>query len=196
MVTTNDSNLWSKMWSYKDQGKSWESVYEKKHSQGFRWLHNRFGTNWRMTEMQAAIGRIQLARMPEWDEKRWHNANKIWNMAANTVGLRVPFIPNYIKHAAYKCYLFVEHEYLKSSWDRDRIIHEINRRWVPCYTGSCSEVYLEAAFNNTSYRPLQRLPGARELGDTSLMFLVHPTLRDEELDKFCAAIRELMEQAC
>ena len=59
MVTTNDQGLWSVMWSFKDHGKSWEAVYERDHPPGFRWVHDSFGTNWRMTEMQAAIGRIR-----------------------------------------------------------------------------------------------------------------------------------------
>ena len=68
MVTCNDKALWSRMWSFKDHGKSWSAIYEKDHPPGFRWLHESFGTNWRMTEMQGAIGRIQLARMPQWRE--------------------------------------------------------------------------------------------------------------------------------
>ena len=70
MVTTNYKDLWSKMWSFKDHCKNWEAVYEREHPPGFRWLHNSFGTNWRMTEMQAAIGRVQLKRMPEWNKAR------------------------------------------------------------------------------------------------------------------------------
>ncbi|MDR8356778.1 DegT/DnrJ/EryC1/StrS aminotransferase family protein, partial [Acinetobacter baumannii] len=77
MVTTNDETLWKKMWSYKDHGKSYDSIYNKQHQPGFRWLHDSFGTNWRMMEMQAVIGRIQLTRMAEWTKKRTENAEKI-----------------------------------------------------------------------------------------------------------------------
>jgi len=195
MVTTNARELWSKMWSYKDHGKSWEAVYEREHPPGFRWLHDSFGTNWRMTEMQAAIGRIQLTRMPEWHKKRLENANTIWACAKQLDGLRVPDIPNYIEHAAYKCYVFVEPEQLKSGWSRDKIMHEINQRGVPCYSGSCSEVYLEKAFDNTGLRPETRLPVAKELGETSLMFLVHPTLTEKEISKTCEVLQTVMGMA-
>ena len=195
MVTTNDETLWKKMWSYKDHGKSWDSVYEKQHPPGFRWLHDSFGTNWRMTELQSALGRIQTQRMPEWHKARLANANKIWNAARQLPGLRVPDIPDYITHAAYKCYVFVDPTVLKNGWNRDRIMNEIVARGVPAFSGSCSEVYLEKAFDNTSYRPKESLPVAKELGETSLMFLVHPTLTDAEIDKTVQVLVEVMQEA-
>jgi len=195
MVATNDEFLWRSMWAYKDHGKSYEAVYEREHPEGFRWLHESFGTNWRMTEMQATIGRIQLARMDSWQSTRVSNANKIWNAARQSKGLRVPNIPDHIEHAAYKCYVFVELSQLKEEWSRDRIINEINALGVPCYSGACSEVYLERAFDNTEFRPQERLLNAKELGETSLMFLVHPTLTEDEIRKTYDAIISVMKLA-
>ncbi|WP_337157546.1 DegT/DnrJ/EryC1/StrS aminotransferase family protein [Pseudomonas putida] len=195
MVTTNDLALWSRMWSYKDHGKSWEAVYERQHAPGFRWLHESFGTNWRMLEVQAVIGRIQLQRMAEWQVRRKANAQRIWNTAANLPALRVPTIPQDIDHAAYKCYVFVEPASLKESWDRDRILREIGARGVPVFSGSCSEVYLEKAFDGTGWRPEPCLQVARELGETSLMFLVHPTLTENEIDVTCDILQEVLLQA-
>jgi len=187
MVTTNDESLWRKMWAYKDHGKSYKAVYEREHPKGFRWLHESFGTNWRMTEMQAAIGRIQLKRMPDWHKKRLSNANRIWSAAKQCNGLRVPTIPGYIEHAAYKCYVFVNGDVGL----RDKIMGEINEKGIPCYSGSCSEVYLEKAFDNTGFRPKERLSNAKKLGETSLMFLVHPTLTKEEIQKTCDVLTEV-----
>ncbi|MGB1192482.1 MAG: DegT/DnrJ/EryC1/StrS family aminotransferase [Pseudomonadales bacterium] len=195
MVTTNDHELWSKMWSYKDHGKSWSSVYEKNHPPGFRWLHDSFGTNWRMTEMQAAIGRIQLKCMPEWSRSRQANASEIWQTARKCSGLRVPSMPDYIEHAAYKCYVFVEPETLNVDWSRDRIMAEINALGVACFSGSCSEVYLEKAFDKSGFRPAERLVNAQELGEASLMFLVHPTLTELEINQTCEAIKQIMALA-
>lgn len=187
MVTTNDESLWRKMWAYKDHGKSYEAVYEREHPKGFRWLHESFGTNWRMTEIQAAIGRVQLKRMSGWHKKRLSNANSIWSAAKTCKGLRVPTIPDYIEHAAYKCYVFV-----KDGFElRDKMMMEINEKGVPCYSGSCSEVYLEKAFDNTGFRPKERLPNAKKLGETSLMFLVHPTLTEKEIQKTCDVLTEV-----
>ncbi|MFN3712858.1 MAG: DegT/DnrJ/EryC1/StrS family aminotransferase [Alcanivoracaceae bacterium] len=195
MVTTSDPDLWSRMWSYKDHGKSREAVYEKSHPPGFRWLHETFGTNWRMTEIQGVVGRIQLARMAQWTAARRAHANRVWQVARNLPGLRVPELPEWAEHAAYKCYVFVEPGALALDWSRDRIMHEINQRGVPCFSGSCSEVYLERAFDGTGWRPEPRLPVARQLGETSLMFLVHPTLTASEIDKTCQVLEEVMAMA-
>ncbi|NWD44359.1 MULTISPECIES: DegT/DnrJ/EryC1/StrS aminotransferase family protein [Pseudomonas] len=195
MVTTNDRALWADMWAYKDHGKSWEAVYERQHAPGFRWLHESFGTNWRMLEVQAVIGRIQLRRMKAWQAQREQNATRIWDAARELPALRVPLFPEESVHAAYKCYVFVRPEQLKDGWSRDRILSEIAARGVPAFSGSCSEVYLEKAFDNTGWRPAQRLAGAKELGETSMMFLVHPTLTRAEMDLTCQVIIDVVMEA-
>jgi len=195
MVTTNDPAVWSRMWSLKDHGKSWQAVNEQEHRPGFCWLHESFGTNGRMLEMQAAIGRIQLGRISEWTAARRANADRIWNVARNLPGLRAPAVPKWAEHAAYKAYVFVEPERLKNSWDRDRIMSEIMMRGVPCYSGSCSEIYQEKAFEGTTWRPAERLPVARKLGETSLMFLVSPNLEFQHVDKTCKVLGEIMRKA-
>ena len=195
MVTTNDRQLWADMWAYKDHGKSWEAVYEREHAPGFRWLHESFGTNWRMHEVQAVIGRIQLRRMQDWHRARLDNAQAIWTAARLLPALRVPDLPDDEVHAAYKCYVFVRPQCLKPDWSRDRILNEIIARGVPAFSGSCSEVYLEKAFDNTDWRPAQRLANARELGETSMMFMVHPTLTGEEIGLTCRVISDVVQQA-
>lgn len=188
MVTTNDEHLWKKMWSYKDHGKNFDSIYNKQHPPGFRWLHDSFGTNWRMMEMQAVIGRIQLQKMPEWTAKRNANMQKIYAAFKDSPYFTVYQPSQDYVHAAYKCYVQVNTDQLPTDWSRDRIMAEINALGVPCFSGSCSEVYLEHAFDNTPWRPQQRLENAQVLGANSLMFLVHPTLSANSLEKTVAAI--------
>ena len=195
MVTTNDRQLWADMWAYKDHGKSWEAVYEREHAPGFRWVHESFGTNWRMLEAQAVIGRIQLRRMQDWQAARIKNATRIWETAQQLPALRVPLISRDDVHAAYKAYVFVRPERLKADWSRDRILTEIAAQGVPAFSGSCSEVYLEKAFDNTGWRPSQRLANAKELGETSMMFLVHPTLTEQEIELTCKVLSEVVQQA-
>lgn len=195
MVTTNDRELWAAMWSYKDHGKSWDAVYEQEQPTGFRWVHDSFGTNWRMLEIQAVIGRIQLRRMGDWHARRLANAQCLWGTAGKLPGLRAPVVPQDIIHAAYKCYVYIVPEQLHAGWNRDRVLSEINARGVPCFTGSCSEVYLEKAFDGTGWRPTHRLSVARDLGETSLMFLVHPTLTKTEIGKTCDVMSEVMRLA-
>jgi dTDP-4-amino-4,6-dideoxygalactose transaminase len=195
MVTTNDKTLWQAMWSYKDHGKSYDAVYHKQHAPGFRWVHDSFGTNWRMMEMQAVIGRIQLKRMTDWTAARIANAAKLDAVAAQYPLIRRVAIPTDMVHAEYKHYFFVNSDLLADDWTRDRIIDEINMRGVPCYHGSCSEVYLEKAFDDTPWRPVASLPHAKLLGETSIMMLVHPTLSAFELAISCKVMAEVFSLA-
>ena len=208
MVTTSDESLWRKMWAYKDHGKSYEAVYERQHPKGFRWLHESFGTNWRMLEIQAILGLIQLKKISEWTNKRTSNALRILTACSNLRVLRTPnflceqnkcaqncFKETSCRHAFYKLYVYIKPEEIRPEWNRDRIVDEINKREVPCFQGTCSEVYLEKAFDNTEFKPVKRLVNAKALGDTSLMFLVHPTLTDLEIQKTCDVISEVMGMA-
>lgn len=196
MVTTNDPELWSRMWSFKDHGKSWEAVYKRQHAPGFRWVHESFGTNWRMLEVQAAIGLIQLRRMADWCARRTAIAETLTVALDKFSGaVRVPRIRPADTHAFYRLYAYVRSDGLRDGWDRDRLVAELVTRNVAVLHGTCSEVYLEKAFDDTPYRPLQRLPVARELGETSLMFLTHPTMSEEEVSSACQAIGEVFSAA-
>jgi dTDP-4-amino-4,6-dideoxygalactose transaminase len=195
MITVNNKSLWSKLWAYKEHGKNYEKVIKKNTNQSFRYLHDSFGSNYRMTEMQAVIGRIQLKKMKNWHHLRLKNAKIIWNFSKLCKGIRVPELYDYIEHAAYKCYIFVNLEMLKDNWSRDRIIKEINNQGVPCYSGSCPEVYLEKAFTRNGLGPKKGFPNAKKIGEESLMFLVHPTLNETEIEETCTAISIVMSQA-
>lgn len=196
MVTTNDASLWSTMWSYKDHGKSFDAVYNRDHPPGFRWLHESIGTNWRMLEMQSVIGRLQLGKMANWTARRTEIAGRIAEALMPFSDLvRVPRPRAGMVHAYYRQYAYVDPLALKSNWSRDRIVAEINAQGVPLFQGSCSEVYREKAFDGTPWRPSQRLPNAVELGETSLMFLTHPTISDAQVDLTCKTIGAVFSQA-
>lgn len=195
ILTINDWGLWKKAWAFKDHGKSYDAVYNRQHPAGFRWLHESFGTNWRLTEMQSAIGRIQLKKLPDWTKTRQRNASVLTDRFSNIPALRVT-PPSYeIGHAYYKYYTFIRPERLTAGWDRDRIIAAINAEGIPCFVGSCSEIYLEKAFDRDGLRPT-RLPVAKELGETSLMFLVHPTLDVKDMEDVSNAVEKVMNVAC
>lgn len=195
IVTTNDESLWRRMWEFKDHGKSYDAVYNRDHPNGFRWLHESIGTNWRMIEVQAVIGRIQLRRMADWQKKRAENEKKIRDVCERYSICRLPKISEDIVHAYYKAYIYIEPNQLVAGWSRDRIMEEINSRGVPCYQGSCSEIYREKAFETLGCVPSQRLPNAKILGETTLMFLIHPTLTSAEMDDMCNVIDSVMSEA-
>lgn len=195
MVTTNDPALWDFMWSYKDHGKTWRSFFDEAPGPAVPWQFGRFGSNYRMIEMQAAIGLIQLERMAGWTARRTEIALKLAEACAPYSAVRVPLPREDITHAWYRFYAFVRPDHLAEGWTRDRIIEEINALGVPCFHGSASEVYLEAAFDGTGWRPPQRLPVARQLGETSIAFLTHPTLTDDEVARTAEAIRTVLGRA-
>jgi dTDP-4-amino-4,6-dideoxygalactose transaminase len=195
LLATQDESLWSRAWSFKDHGKSYQAAHRQDHPPGFRWLHESFGTNGRMTEFQAAIGRRQLAKLEGWVERRRANAQRLCEGLREISALRVPVPGAHIRHAYYKFYAFLDTARLKSNWTRDRIVAEVTARGVPCFSGSCSEVYLEKAFDGSDSRPAQRLPVARELGEASLMFLVHPTLTRDHMDRTCSVVRDVIDEA-
>jgi dTDP-4-amino-4,6-dideoxygalactose transaminase len=194
MITLDSDKLYEESWAYKDHGKSYDAVYRRKDPLGFRWLHESFGTNWRMTEIQSTIGRLQLQKLPRWVEARRGHAAMLSTCFAELPGLRVTIPPEYIAHAYYKYYAFVRPDLLREGWNRQRVLAEICERGVPCFPGSCSEIYLEKAFP-VEWRPDHPLPAARELGETSLMFLVHPTLKPEDLALTCEVVKQVMHEA-
>jgi dTDP-4-amino-4,6-dideoxygalactose transaminase len=194
MVTTNERTVWERAWSYKDHGKSYEGVYNRPHPPGFSWLHESFGTNWRLTEFQSALGRVLLGKLPRMVGIRRRNAAILAQGFTQQDALRVPQPPSHIGHSYYKYYAFVRPEKLRKKWTRDRILSAIVAEGIPCFTGSCSEVYLEKAFA-PKLRPTERLTVARELGETSLMFLVHPTLSEIDMHDTCWAVAKVLDAA-
>ncbi len=194
MLTTNDERIWKRAWSYKDHGKSYEAVYNRQPPQGFRWLHESFGTNWRLTEFQSALGHVLLGKLPRMVEVRRRNAAILTQEFMQHDALRVPQPPSYIGHSYYKYYAFVRPEELRKGCTRDRILSAIVAEGIPCFTGSCSEIYLEKAFT-PELRPPKRLRVAKELGETSLMFLVHPTLSEIDMHDTCRAVAKVLDAA-
>jgi dTDP-4-amino-4,6-dideoxygalactose transaminase len=194
LVTTDDPELWSAAWAYKDHGKSYDAVYNRIHPDGFRWLHESFGTNWRITEMQSAMGRVLLRRLPEMLERRRRFAAILTQRFSEMPTLRVTVPPADIVHSYYKYYVFLRPDRLRAGWTRDLVIEAVKAEGIPCFSGSCSEIYLEKAFP-PEMRPPARLPVARELGETSLMFLVHPTLSDTDMHDTADAAEKVLAHA-
>ena len=196
MSTINLADLWDATWAFKDHGKTHEAVFGREHPPGFRWLHERFGSNFRLTELQSAIGRIQLQRLPDWTALRTRNALLLADALIDCPAVRVPLPLEGIPHAWYKFYAFAKPEALAEGWSRDRILSEIAGLGYPALSGSCSEIYLERCFQEAGLAPAERLPVARELGETSLMFLVHPTITPEQMASYSEAVRSVVKRAC
>jgi dTDP-4-amino-4,6-dideoxygalactose transaminase len=195
MITLNDEQLWQRAWAYKDHGRSHDAVYHRQHPPGFRWLHESFGTNWRMTEMQGVLGRWALTQLDDWLAGRRHNAHIFSKNFRSMEAVRVDHPPGHMEHAYYKYYVFVQPEKLKPGWNRQRLMQVLGERGVSVFSGSCAEIYLEESFQQAGLAPQTRLPVARKLGDTSLMFLVHPTITEEEMVAMNRCIGEVFAAA-
>jgi len=193
LLVTDDEEIWKRAWSYKDHGKDYDLMFNALKPKGFNWAVKSFGTNYRMTEMQAAIGRIQLKKLNSWVAKRRNNAKILTQCFSKISALRITIPHEDVYHSYYKYYAFIKPEALKSDWNRDGIIGAINEDRMLCSTGSCSEVYLEKAFE--SFRPTEGMPMARRLGKTSLMFMVHPTISEEYLASVCDKVAEVFKRA-
>jgi dTDP-4-amino-4,6-dideoxygalactose transaminase len=194
MLTTNDASVCDRAGSFRDHGTDYGAVHRDGKSAGFRWIHQSFGTNWRLTEMQSAIGRVLLRKLADWVSIRRRNASILTQGLSGCPVLRVTPPSNDVEHSYYKYYVFVRPERLREAWNRDRIMNAINAEGIPCFSGICSEIYLEKAFPET-LRPQKRLPIARELGETSLMFLVHPTLSERDMQDTCRAVKKVLDAA-
>ena len=209
MVTCNDSALWKRMWSLKDHGKGYDAVHTPPEQPGFRWLHEGVGSNWRLTEMQSAIGLIQIKRMTDWSTLRRGNAGILWTAIApfaqedgparlpapKCAGCDGSCDADGCHHAWYRFYVFVRQPGLADGWSRDRIISELQEFGVPCMQGSCSEIYLEQAFETGGSRPPARLPTARQLGETSIAFLIHPTIDNATMTEIAETTVTIFRQA-
>ena len=194
MLTLNDQRAYEAGWAYKDHGKSYDAVYRRSHGPGFRWLHESYGTNWRMTEMQAAIGRRQLEKLDRWVELRRRNARILTAELADIHGLRLTVPPDEIRHAYYRYYVFLNPESMSPEWGKQRIIDAINAEGIACYSGTCGEIYREEAFKDTPMHG-RSLPVARRLEETGLCFRVDPTLSESDMLDTAHAIRKVMRYA-
>jgi len=195
MLVTDRRELWEKAWSYKDHGKSYAAVFERDHQLGFRWLHEDFGTNWRITEMQSAIGRLQLKKLPQWLALRRRNASVLSQGLSAVPGLRLALPPAHSEPAYYKYYAFLRPEMLRSGWHMERILEALNAEGIPSSVGSCSEIYREKAFVDAGLGPNEPLPVAKRLADASLMFMLHPGLTEQDMRDTCAALAKVMRAA-
>lgn len=195
LLALSSEDAWARAWAYKDHGKNYSTVFHKEHGPGFRWLHESFGTNWRMTEAQAVVGRLQLERLDEMVQRRNRNADIYREHFAELPALRVPTVAAGDLHAYYKFYAYVEPSALRAGWDRDRIMQTVASRGVPITSGSCSEIYRERAFTSTGLVPPTSLPVAQELGDTSLMLQVHPNLKPASVQSAAEIVHDVVRSA-
>ncbi len=198
MLVMRAPALWEQVWSYKDHGKDYRSVFPKEPpAPGFRWLHSGApGTNLRMSGMAAAIGLVQLQKLSGWLDARRRNAAVLAEALRGSVGLHLPQPASDLTHAYYRYYAYVDLKRLADGWSRDRIVAALSSAGFPAFSGSCGEIYREKTFLREGVGPsTEGLPVARSLAQSSLAFLVDPTITAEQLQAQADCLCEIMKQA-
>ncbi len=195
MLLLKDEDVFLRAWSYKDHGKDYALAMQKSAEPLYRWLIRSVGTNFRRTEMQAAIGLHQLRKLKFWVEERRARARVLDGIFSDLKGVRLPAARNHIGHAYYKYYLFIRPEMLREGWSRDRILREAAALGAPCGPGSCSEIYLERAFADRAVAHPRRLPVAKTLGETSILLPVDQTLSLGDVREMGDILRYVVLQA-
>lgn len=180
----------TRAWSLKDHGKNLALSMTPPDGPGFRWLHETVGTNGRLTEMQAAIGLVQLGKLEAWLERRRSYA-KVWfeGLRASQL-LRLPRPETRFEHAHYKVYAFLKPERMRQGATRDDVLAALNEAGIRAFAGACPEIYREAVFAGLKVRTL---PIAKELGETSLMFECHPTLNSFRVPQMADRARAIID---
>ncbi len=193
MVVTDDEALYRRMWSYRDHGKNFDAVHDTGGGQSFKWVADSFGTNWRLTEAQAAIGLLQLSKLPAWIARRRAHASLLNKALAGIDAVSVPRPPAHLHHAYYKFYFFVNTDALAQGWSRDRIVEELIARGVPARVGACPDIAREKAFADAGPQPAH--PGAQAIEDRTVLLPVHPTLTAGNLAFMTETLRAVVAQA-
>jgi dTDP-4-amino-4,6-dideoxygalactose transaminase len=189
LITTNDPLLYERLWSLRDHGRNRAMTRAPEPEPGFRWQQTAFGSNDRMTEMQAAIGRVQLADLQSRLEARRRNARLLHDAVTSGGSFRSPWPSERIDHAWYRYHCFAENRE-----ERDRILEQMHEAGVPCFQGPCPEIYREQAFADAGFVPADRLPVARHLGETSLQFLTHHTIGEACMHQVADRVAEVLER--
>lgn len=195
LVITKDEHLYKKMWSLRDHGWDYDKAHTTDDSTGFKWLVDTFSTNWRMTELQSAIGRIQLRKLTHWIEKRRNNAERLRSAIQDLPLIRDLTPPNTVKHSYYKFNILIERNMLAANWTRDKIVDDLNSRGVPARVGACPDIAREAAFSNAGFDTSHPRPNAADIADRTIMLPAHPTLTEGNINFMADVLRTVMSSA-
>jgi dTDP-4-amino-4,6-dideoxygalactose transaminase len=191
MVVTDNKDIFQRMWSRRDHGKDFERCHTTKNAPGFNWLVTSFGTNWRLTESQSAIGRLQLQKLPQWTAMRRENAATLDAALSSLGAVSLPAPPAHFGHAYYKYCGLIDPDALKSGWSRDQICNALNEKGVPMRVGSCPDISLEPAFSGT-YGTQPAHPNAKSIADRTFMLPVHPTLSAGNMTFIADVVRDVI----
>lgn len=195
MITTNDVDLYDKAASFNNHGKNLKKYFSAEKYTHFPYLHDSLGSNYRLTEMQSALGIYQLNKMDSWTVLRARNANIFINAINELEVIQTPVIPKHLTHAWYKLYITLNPSKLKKSITRSIILQKLQSESVPCSFGGSGEIYLEKAFSKSNLLKRGSLSNASFLENYSIMLEVHPTIPKKEVIRRASVLKLVLKDA-
>jgi dTDP-4-amino-4,6-dideoxygalactose transaminase len=198
LIALDDTAAFTRAWEYRDHGRSLAKTNDPEfmgRPASFRWIHDSFGSNYRLPELEAAMIRAGEFELPAAHTRRTELATRLARGLAGVRGIRAPLPPDYCEHAFYRLYAHVVPAELAEGWDRDRVLFAVQAEGVPVQYGSCAEIYREEAFAHAGLAPAARLPEAKLAHETSIAFFVDPTLGDADIDDVVTAVAKVMKVA-
>ncbi|MBT0667225.1 DegT/DnrJ/EryC1/StrS family aminotransferase [Novosphingobium profundi] len=190
LILLRDPAVWETAWSIKDHGKDHALLHDGQGRPGeFRYVHERPGSNHRMTEMQAALGRCQLAKLEGWLARRRENAEALHRALAGIPGLTLPAPPPHVRHAWYKFYVQLDEDQARR---RMAIIAALHERGIPAGSGACPDMSREHALARWPWRSDAGLATAQALGQRTLMFPCDQTLAASDMARMADALAQVL----
>lgn len=186
MISTNVKNLYLKLWSLKEIGKDYKktnTIFLPK----FKWTHDNVGSNLRMTEVQAAVGRIQLKNLSKMVNKRRRLAKILNKFFLNNKLFYASNLDSRYYSVYYKFYFFLKN---KKNLQRSKVIKYLRNKGHDVSVGSCPEIYLEKPFQKHVKKKF-RLKNAKYLGEISIALSLSHLTKKSSIEKFCSDIDQI-----
>lgn len=159
----------------------------RNHGQAEKYLHVELGYNLRMTNIAAAIGRVQLKKLDEWNENRIENARLLSEGISKIEGLTPPYVDPRVKHVFHQYVIRVEEEF---PLNRDELMAKLREKGIGTAVHYPIPVHQQPLYQKLGY-PKDICPNAIEASKRVLSLPVHPAVGKEDIDYIISALKEL-----
>ena len=193
IISTNSKIFFEYIWSYKDHGKNIYKYNKKTKLNKFRYIHDSFGTNGRLTEMQSAIGLLQISKLDVNIIKRNNICNFIINSFKDFNFIKFQKVPDKYLHSYYKLYFYIDFKLFKKNIKGNDLLYEFQNKKLKINSGSCPEIYLEKAFINYKNRK-NRFNNAKLLGLNSFAISIHHKMIKKDLIKITKSMKAIFRK--
>ncbi len=178
MITTNDAGLAEKC------------QLLRSHGQKEKYNHIVLGFNYRMTDVEAAIGLEQLKKLDEFIKKRRLNAACLTKRLSRIDGIVTPFVPEAVEHSYHQYTILLEPDKLNCS--RNDFVNALKEEGIGTAIHYPRPIHKQPAFETIPNSPTLSICEA--IAERILSLPVYPGLREEELDRIINAIVKISQE--